>query len=161
MSDSFVTPWTVAHEGTLSMGFPRQNTAVGCHSFSRGSSWPRDHTQASRVSRQIIYHRATWEAHALERGVQRLAVFVYGGLKLIAATMKHKSSSASDSTASNSCTNVLTEESYPFSGINAIHFCPAFYIGINKCPNKIHTHTYTHTSTCILWYIILNLFKKD
>ena len=24
MSDSFVTPWTVAHQAPLSMGFPRQ-----------------------------------------------------------------------------------------------------------------------------------------
>ena len=24
MSDSFVTPWTVAHQASLSMGFPRQ-----------------------------------------------------------------------------------------------------------------------------------------
>ena len=84
----------------------------------------------------------------MERGVQRLSVFVYGGLKLIAATMKHKSSSASDSTASNSFTNVLTDKAYPFSGTNAIHFCLGFYIGINKYPNKTHTHAHTDKSTC-------------
>ena len=37
-----VTPWAVAHQAPLSMGFPRQNTGVGCISFSRGSSQPRD-----------------------------------------------------------------------------------------------------------------------
>ena len=27
--DSFATPWTVAHQTSLSMGFPRQETGVG------------------------------------------------------------------------------------------------------------------------------------
>ena len=27
----FVTPWTVAHQAPLSMGFSRQETGVGCH----------------------------------------------------------------------------------------------------------------------------------
>ena len=31
VSHSFVTPWTVPHQAPLSMGFPRQETGVGCH----------------------------------------------------------------------------------------------------------------------------------
>ena len=31
MSDSFVTPWTVARQAPLSMGFPGKNTGMGCH----------------------------------------------------------------------------------------------------------------------------------
>ena len=31
-------------------------------SFSRGSSWPRDQIHISCIGRQILYHRATWEA---------------------------------------------------------------------------------------------------
>ena len=27
----FATPWTVAHQAPLSMGFSRQDTGVGCH----------------------------------------------------------------------------------------------------------------------------------
>ena len=27
----FVTPWTVAHQAPLSMGFPAKNTGMGCH----------------------------------------------------------------------------------------------------------------------------------
>ena len=27
----FATPWTVAHQAPLSMGFPSKNTGVGCH----------------------------------------------------------------------------------------------------------------------------------
>ena len=30
--------------------------------FSRGFSWPRDQTHISCLGRQILYHRATWEA---------------------------------------------------------------------------------------------------
>ena len=36
MSDSFVTPWTVAHQPALSMGFPRQDTGVGWHFLLQG-----------------------------------------------------------------------------------------------------------------------------
>ena len=32
----FVTPWTVAHQAPLSMGFPSKNTGVGCHFFLQG-----------------------------------------------------------------------------------------------------------------------------
>ena len=39
----FTTPWTVACQA-LSMGFSRQEYWAGCHSLSRGSSWPRDRT---------------------------------------------------------------------------------------------------------------------
>ena len=33
-------------------------------SFSKGSSWPRDQTWASCIGRHILYHWATWKAHA-------------------------------------------------------------------------------------------------
>ena len=33
MSDSFGTPWTVAHQAPLSMNFPGKNTGVGCLSL--------------------------------------------------------------------------------------------------------------------------------
>ena len=36
----FATPWTVAPQAPLSMGFPSKILGVGCHSFSRGSSRP-------------------------------------------------------------------------------------------------------------------------
>ena len=62
----FGTPWTVACQVPLSMGFSRARilewVAV---SFSRGSSRLRVWTHVSRVScfgRQILYCWATWEA---------------------------------------------------------------------------------------------------
>ena len=35
VSDS-VTPWTVARQASLSMGFPGKNTGVGCHALLQG-----------------------------------------------------------------------------------------------------------------------------
>ena len=32
----FATPWTVAQQATLSMGFPRQEYSIGCHAFLQG-----------------------------------------------------------------------------------------------------------------------------
>jgi len=35
-SDSFATPWTVAHQAPLSMGFSRQEYWMGCHFLLQG-----------------------------------------------------------------------------------------------------------------------------
>ena len=46
----FATPWTIAYQAPPSMGFSRQEYWSGLpFSFSRGSSWPRDQTQVSRI----------------------------------------------------------------------------------------------------------------
>ena len=45
---------------------PGKNAGVGCHSYSRRSSWPRDQNHVSCIScigRWILYHSASWEAH--------------------------------------------------------------------------------------------------
>ena len=46
----FVTPWTVAHQAPLSMGYTRKNIGVGGHSLSRGSSQPRDQIHVSYIA---------------------------------------------------------------------------------------------------------------
>ena len=46
----FVTPWTVAHQAPLPMGFSRQEDWSGCRAFLQGSSPPRDRTSGSYVS---------------------------------------------------------------------------------------------------------------
>ena len=62
----FATPWTVAHQAPLSLGFSRQEILEqGAITYSMGSSWPGDQTDISCVSwsgRQILYHCATWAA---------------------------------------------------------------------------------------------------
>ena len=56
----FATPWTVTHQAPLSMDFFQARTLEWIAiSFSRVSSWPRDWTHISCVSRfgrQILYH---------------------------------------------------------------------------------------------------------
>ena len=49
VSDTLVTPWTVAHQAPLSMGFPRQE--YWNISFSRGSSSLRDWTCVSCIGK--------------------------------------------------------------------------------------------------------------
>ena len=56
------TPWTVVHQSSLSMGFPRQEYWSGLP-----CPLPGDHPDAgiesvSCIGRQIFYHWATWEA---------------------------------------------------------------------------------------------------
>ena len=65
ISHSFATPWTVAHQAPLSMGFSKQElTGVGCHAILQGifptqgsnphllyrqvSSWPLSHQGPTR-----------------------------------------------------------------------------------------------------------------
>ena len=56
----FATPWTVAHQAPLSMGFPRQEYWSGLAiSSSRRSSRPRDWTHISSVSgtgQRVLHH---------------------------------------------------------------------------------------------------------
>ena len=68
---TLATPWTVAHQALLSMGFPRREywrrlpfpfLFFPAILFSRGSSWPWDRTCVSYNGRWVLYHRATWEA---------------------------------------------------------------------------------------------------
>ena len=56
MSDS-VTPWTVALQAPLSMGFPRKECWTAL-SYSRGSFWPKGWTRVSYIlciDRWILY----------------------------------------------------------------------------------------------------------
>ena len=63
MSDSFVTPWTVAHQASLSLGFPEQEYWSGLP-FPTPGDFPdlRIKPASSCIGGQILYHRATREA---------------------------------------------------------------------------------------------------
>ena len=61
----FATPWNVAHQAPLSMGFPGKVLKWVATSSSERPSSPRNWTGVSQVSctgRWILYHCATWEA---------------------------------------------------------------------------------------------------
>ena len=69
MFDS-VTPWTVACQAPLSMGFSRAKILEWVAiSSSRGSSWPRDWTCISCVGKWILYHWVNMEAQEHLLGV--------------------------------------------------------------------------------------------
>ena len=48
------TPWIVALQTLLSMGFPAKILEQVAISFSRGSSWPRDRTHISCIGKQFL-----------------------------------------------------------------------------------------------------------
>ena len=56
MSDSFVTPWTEAHQDPLSMGFPRQEYVSGLPFPSLGIFLTLGWIHISCIGRQILYH---------------------------------------------------------------------------------------------------------
>ena len=67
VSDSFATPWTVACQALLSMGFSRQEYWNGLPFPSPGaSSWPRDWTCVFYIERWVLYHWATGEAQPMQ-----------------------------------------------------------------------------------------------
>ena len=59
----FATPWTVAHQAPLAVGFCRQECLewVAMPS-SRGSSWSRGQIHISCIASRFFTHWATWEA---------------------------------------------------------------------------------------------------
>ena len=62
MSISFATPWTVAHQAPLSMGFSRQEYQSGLPFLSPGDFPDPGMETESPFGRQILYCWATWEA---------------------------------------------------------------------------------------------------
>ena len=81
LSNSFSTPWTVAHQCPLFMGFPSKNTGVGCHFLCQGVS----PTQGFNLQCwRILYCWATREAH----GCCYIAVNVNERIKLLSALSK-------------------------------------------------------------------------
>ena len=61
--DSFVTPWTVAHQTPLSLGFSSKITEWIVISFSNGASWSRDQTWVSCIVSGFFTIWATREVH--------------------------------------------------------------------------------------------------
>ena len=64
----FLCPWN----------FPGKNMEVGCHFLLQGFSLPRSQTNVSSVSRQILYHWATWEASRCSATPNESKVIGYG-----------------------------------------------------------------------------------
>ena len=63
----FATPWTVAHQAPLSLGFSSKNTGVSCHFLLQGSSQPRDRSRLFCIAGRFFTIWATSEASTMER----------------------------------------------------------------------------------------------
>ena len=64
MSNS-ATPWTIAHQAPLSMGFPRQSIGVGCH-FLLDGIFPIQESSLGRV----------WSVHGVAKSQTKLSNWV-------------------------------------------------------------------------------------
>ena len=59
VSDSFVTPWTVAHHTSLSMGFSRKNIGMGCH-LPMSPAFHSIRQPVWEMLRDASFHAAFW-----------------------------------------------------------------------------------------------------
>ena len=62
VSDS-ATPWTIARQTPLSMGFPRQN-GMCCHFFLQGIFPIQGSNCVFCICKGVLYHWATWESRS-------------------------------------------------------------------------------------------------
>ena len=93
-------PWTVAHQDSLSMGFPRQEFWSGLPFPSpRDLPNPRDSTYIC-TGRQILYHWVTREVHVKMLFILNLCNLTYSKFKifseLVILTTKESSDSKSE-----------------------------------------------------------------
>ena len=92
MSNSFVTPWTVAHQAPLSMDFPGKNTGVGCHFLlqgifpTQGSNLRLLHWQASSFTTEPpggnLSYAVLWGIFWLLKYIPRKYLMVSGARNL-------------------------------------------------------------------------------
>ena len=62
MPDSLATPWTVAHQAALPMGFSRQEYWSGLpFTYSRGSSQPKDWTRNRMMGHYLFFSLDLWQ----------------------------------------------------------------------------------------------------
>ena len=62
MSNSFATPWAIARQAPVSMGFPRQGILEWVAiSSSRGSSWRRDWTVCLALAGRFFPTEPSWK----------------------------------------------------------------------------------------------------
>ena len=60
----FVTPWTLAHQASLSMNSPGKNTGMGCHFLLQGIFLIQGLNLSLLRCRQILYHLNHQGSHA-------------------------------------------------------------------------------------------------
>ena len=85
MSDSFLTPWTVACQAPSLQGiFQARILEWVAISFSRESSQPRDQNHVSCIGRRILYHWATRKA-----GMNQYFITFHGWIRFHCMATSH------------------------------------------------------------------------
>ena len=74
MSDSFVTPWTVAHQVPLSNIFQARILEWAAIPYFRGSSQPRDQTRISCIAGEFFTSWTTRESNSYQTYIFQLHV---------------------------------------------------------------------------------------
>ena len=144
MSNSFSTPWTVAHQIPLSIEFCRQKYWIWLpFPFSRGSSWPRDWTYVSCIGRQIFFY--LW-------GIREEAPYGFSSLIFILQRNYFFSFHFKQEKTGSEFTSIRSLVSIRSSDSNSV--CSESGDRCAKYPPpkthvnwKTHTHTHTHTHT--------------
>ena len=62
---------------------PGKNTGVGCHTSSRGSSWPRDWTQVSCIAGGFFTDWVTREGHFLKNFLEFVVIHTVKGFSVV------------------------------------------------------------------------------
>ena len=83
----FVTLWIVTHQTPLSLGFLGKNNGAGSHSFSMGSSQPKDGTWVSQHGRQILFHLSYQESP--QWALSEVDPYDLGQIPVRAASLSH------------------------------------------------------------------------
>ena len=68
MSDSWLTPWTVAHQLLCLWDFLGKNTGVGCHSLLQGIFPTQGSNLGLLYCRQIVYYLSPQGSPIIEKG---------------------------------------------------------------------------------------------
>ena len=63
LSNSFAAPWTIAHQGPLSMGFPRQEYESGLPCPTQGSNPPLLSLMYWWAGSLPLHHQGNWMLH--------------------------------------------------------------------------------------------------
>ena len=157
MSDS-LTPWTVAHQASLSMDFPGKNTGVGSLSLLQGIFLTQGWNSGFLHCRQILFYCLNHQESPLGINICDINSlhFYFKLLMTKKSGMKHYRSSVQFSLS------VLSDSLWPHGLQHARFPCPSTTPGAysNSCTSSWWCHL-TISSSVILFLSCLQFFPAS